>query len=124
MTKVKSIEDLDRIRKEVKDMIDLRVDNEGKTRIVVGLGTCGIAAGARQVMLAILDEIKKRNVKNVVVSETGCIGLCKYEPLVDVIKPGQPKVTYVNVNEKKARDIVVKHIINNQIIQDMVIPEV
>lgn len=124
MTQIKSIEDLEKIRKQVKGTIDLRVDNDAKTRVVVGLGTCGIAAGARQVMLAILDEIQKRNVENVIVTETGCIGLCKFEPLVDVIKPGQPKVTYVNVDPEKAREIVVKHIINNQVIEDMIVPNI
>jgi NADP-reducing hydrogenase subunit HndB len=75
-------------------------------------------------MLAILDELKKRNIDNVIVTETGCIGLCKYEPLVDIIKPNQPKVTYVNIDAEKARQIVVKHIINNQIIDDWVIPNI
>ena len=105
-------------------MIDLRVDNETKTRIVVGMGTCGIAAGARTVMLAILDELKKRNISDVIVTETGCIGLCQYEPLVDVIKPDQPKVTYVNMDADKAREIVVKHIVNNRVVDDYVVPNV
>jgi len=124
MTKIKSIEDLKKIREKTKDMINLRVDNEEKTRIVVGLGTCGIAAGARNVMISILEELKKRNIDNAVVTETGCIGLCQYEPLVEVIKPGQPKVTYIKVTPEKAKEIVVKHVINNQIIQDMVIPNI
>ena len=88
------------------------------------MGTCGIAAGARQTMLAILDELKKRNINDVIVTETGCIGLCKFEPLIDVIKPGQSKVTYVNVDADKARQIVVKHIINDKIIDDWVIPNI
>jgi len=124
MAVIKSIEELEKIRDQAKDLINLRKDNEAKTRVVVGMGTCGIAAGARQAMLAILDELKKRNVDNVIVTETGCIGLCKFEPLVDVIKPNQPKVTYVNVDEEKARQIVVKHIINNQVIDDLVIPNI
>jgi NADP-reducing hydrogenase subunit HndB len=124
MALIKSIKDLEQIRDEAKDLINLRKDNESKTRIVVGMGTCGIAAGARQSMLAILDELKKRNIDDVIVTETGCIGLCKFEPLVDVIKPGEPKVTYINVDETKARQIVVKHIINNQIIDDWVIPNI
>lgn len=124
MPVIKSIEELEKIREQAKDLIELRKDNEMKTRVVVGMGTCGIAAGARQTMLAILDELKKRNVENVIVTETGCIGLCKFEPLVDVIKPNQAKVTYVNVDENKARQIVVKHIINNQIVDDWVIPNI
>jgi NADP-reducing hydrogenase subunit HndB len=124
MAVIKSLEELEKIREQAKDLISLRKDNETKTRVVVGMGTCGIAAGARQTMLAILDELKKRNIDNVIVTETGCIGLCKYEPLVDIIKPNQPKVTYVNIDAEKARQIVVKHIINNQIIDDWVIPNI
>ncbi|HHX23733.1 MAG TPA: (2Fe-2S) ferredoxin domain-containing protein, partial [Thermoanaerobacterales bacterium] len=105
MPQIKSIEELQKIREQVKDMINLRVDNEKKIRVVVGMGTCGIAAGARPVMLAILDELKKRDITNVIVTETGCIGLCQYEPLVDVIQPDQPKVTYVNMNPDKAREV-------------------
>ncbi|GAQ25862.1 ferredoxin [Tepidanaerobacter syntrophicus] len=124
MPVIKSIEELEKIREQAKDMINLRVDNETKTRIVVGMGTCGIAAGARAVMLAILDELKKRNIDNVIVTETGCIGLCQYEPLVDVIQPGKPKVTYVNMTPEKAREVVVKHIINNQVVDEYVVPNV
>lgn len=124
MALIKSIEDLKKIRDEAKDMINLRVDNETKTRVVVGLGTCGIAAGARSVMLAILDELKKRNIDNVIVTETGCIGLCQYEPIIDVIKPGQSKVTYVNMDPEKAREVVVKHIINNQVVDEYVVPNI
>ncbi|HHV18065.1 MAG TPA: (2Fe-2S) ferredoxin domain-containing protein [Thermoanaerobacterales bacterium] len=124
MPVIKSMEELEKIRKQAKDMINLRVDNETKTRIVVGMGTCGIAAGARPVMLAILDELKKRNITNVIVTETGCIGLCQYEPLVDVIQPDHPKVTYVNMNPEKAREIVVKHIINNQVVDEYVVPNI
>ena len=124
MPQIKSVEELQKIREQVKDMINLRVDNEKKIRVVVGMGTCGIAAGARPVMLAILDELKKRDITNVIVTETGCIGLCQYEPLVDVIQPDKPKVTYVNMNPDKAREVVVKHIINNQIVDEYVVPNV
>jgi NADP-reducing hydrogenase subunit HndB len=124
MPVIKSLGELEKIREKAKDMINLRVDNETKTRVVVGMGTCGIAAGARPVMLAILDELKKRNITNVIVTETGCIGLCQYEPLVDVIQPDHPKVTYVNMNPEKAREIVVKHIINNQVVDEYVVPNV
>lgn len=75
-------------------------------------------------MLAILDELKKRNIDDVIVTETGCIGLCQYEPLVDVIKPDNPKVTYVNMTPEKAREVVVKHIINNQVVDEYVVPNI
>ncbi|MFO7152825.1 MAG: (2Fe-2S) ferredoxin domain-containing protein [Bacillota bacterium] len=121
---MKSIEELEKIREQARELINLRKDNENKTRIVVGMGTCGISAGAREVLTAILDEIKKRNLTNVIVTETGCIGMCRFEPLVDVIKPDQPKVTYVNVDPEKARQIVAKHVVNNQVIDEWVIPNI
>ncbi|WP_073257194.1 (2Fe-2S) ferredoxin domain-containing protein [Caldanaerovirga acetigignens] len=121
---MKSIEELEKIRDQARELINLRKDNENKTRVVVGMGTCGISAGAREVLMAILDEIKKRNLTDVVVTETGCIGMCRFEPLVDVIKPDQPKVTYVNVNPEKARQIVARHVVNNQVIDEWVIPNI
>lgn len=121
---IKSIEELEKIRDQARELINLRKDNENKTRVVVGMGTCGISAGAREVLMAILDEIKKRNLTDVVVTETGCIGMCRFEPLVDVIKPNQPKVTYVNVNPEKARQIVARHVVNNQVIDEWVIPNI
>ncbi|ADL07464.1 NAD(P)-dependent iron-only hydrogenase iron-sulfur protein [Thermosediminibacter oceani DSM 16646] len=121
---IKSIEELEKIREQARELINLRKENENKTRIVVGMGTCGISAGARQVLLAILDELKKRNISDVIVTETGCIGMCRFEPLVDVIKPNQPKVTYVNVDADKARQIVARHIVNNQVIDEWVIPNI
>lgn len=78
------------------------------------MGTCGIAAGAREVMAAILDELSRRSLAGITVTQTGCAGLCEYEPLVDVIKPGQAKVTYHHVDAEKARQIVVKHLVNDQ----------
>ncbi|WP_170240270.1 (2Fe-2S) ferredoxin domain-containing protein [Thermosediminibacter litoriperuensis] len=121
---MKSIEELEKIREQARELINLRKDNENKTRIVVGMGTCGISAGARQVLLAILDELKKRNISDVIVTETGCIGMCRFEPMVDVIKPNQPKVTYVNVDADKARQIVARHIVNNQVVDEWVIPNI
>ena len=93
---MKSIADLEKIRQKTLSQVNLRRDHEG-TRIVIGMATCGIAAGARPVMNAFVDEVGKRNLLNVVVAQTGCIGMCRYEPIVDVIRPGAEKVTYVKV---------------------------
>lgn len=117
---MKSIEELEKIRKETLEKINLRKDRSG-IRIAVGMATCGIAAGARPVMMAILDELSKRNVTDVIVTETGCIGVCKLEPIVDVYVPGQEKVTYVKVDEKKARQIVAEHVINGHPIREWTI---
>jgi len=117
---VKTLEDLARMREKAKEGLGLRA-GEGSTRIIVGMGTCGIAAGAREVMAAILDELAKRNLTTVTVTQTGCVGLCDKEPLVDVIKPGKPKVTYGRVDADRARRIVAQHVINDQVIGDWVV---
>ncbi|MDI3533988.1 MAG: NADP-reducing hydrogenase subunit HndB [Thermosediminibacterales bacterium] len=115
---MKSIEELNKIREKAREMTWLRQGDKKATKIVVGMGTCGIAAGARQVMTAIIDELKKRNKTDVIVTQTGCIGFCKYEPLLDVITPDGEKTTYVNLTPEMAREIVIKHIINGQIITE------
>ena len=81
-------------------------------RIVVGMATCGIAAGARPVLNAFVDEVAKRNLKGVTVSQTGCIGMCQYEPIVEVIQPGKEKVTYVKMTADKVAKVVNDHIVN------------
>ncbi|MBP8637861.1 MAG: (2Fe-2S) ferredoxin domain-containing protein [Dictyoglomi bacterium] len=117
---MKSLEDLKRIREQAQAQIKLRTQ-EANTKIIVGMGTCGIAAGARETLMAILDELSKRNIQDVVVTQTGCVGLCEYEPLVNVVKPGQPKVTYMKVTPERARQIVASHIVNDQIINEWVL---
>lgn len=120
---MKTIEELERIRQEALERVNLRKDRSG-TRIIVGMATCGIAAGARPVMLAIMDELEKRNITDVVVAQTGCIGLCKFEPIVEVLRPGEEKVTYVKMNPEKARQVVVEHVINGHVIKDWTIENV
>jgi NADP-reducing hydrogenase subunit HndB len=99
----------------------MREGEGGKIRVVVGMATCGIAAGARPVMTAFLDEISKRNLQNVVVIQTGCIGMCKLEPIVDIIMPGEDKVTYVKVTPEIAIKIINDHIVNKNIISEYTI---
>lgn len=117
---MKSLEDLKRIREQAQAQIRLRTQ-ESSTKIIVGMGTCGIAAGARETLMAILDELAKRNIQDVVVTQTGCVGLCEYEPLVNVVKPGQPKITYMKVTPERARQIIASHIVNDQIINEWVL---
>lgn len=120
MSHLKSLDELEKIRQRA--LQETRVRQSGqKTQVVVGMGTCGIAAGARETMAAILAELGKRNLTEVMVTQTGCIGLCDREPLVDVIKPGQAKVTYARVDAEKARKIVAQHIINDQVIGEWAI---
>lgn len=110
---MKSLADLEAIRKKTLDKINLRVENGEEIRIVVGMATCGIAAGARPVMSAFHDEIQKRSLSNIQVVQTGCIGMCKYEPIVEVYVPGQEKVTYTHMTADKAVQVVAEHIVNN-----------
>lgn len=117
---MKSIEDLEKVRNEAREDIRVR-QTSGCPRVVVGMGTCGIAAGARETMLAVIDELKKRHKMDVTVSETGCIGLCVKEPVVEVEIPGQQKVIYGNVDANKARQIVSSHVVNRQPVKDWII---
>ena len=89
----------------MKDKVILR-EGVNATRVVVGMATCGIAAGARPVMKALMDEIEKRNISNCYVTQTGCIGLCRLEPIVEVYLPGMEKITYVKMDAEKAVKIV------------------
>ena len=108
---MKSIKELEEIRQRTLNNINMRKDSDS-TRIVVGMATCGIAAGARNTLNAIIEEIEAKHITNAVVSQTGCIGICKYEPIVEVFAPGAEKVTYVHVDPERARQIIASHIMN------------
>lgn len=110
---MKSIEELMAIRDKTRKNMTVREDTgDSKIRVVVGMATCGIAAGARPVLNAFVDEIAKRYVKGVSVQQTGCIGMCQYEPIVEVTEPGKEKVTYVKMTPEKAVRVVNDHIVN------------
>ena len=108
---MKSLADLQAIRAKTLENINMRKEGDNAARVIVGMATCGIAAGARPVMLKFLEEIKKRDLQHVTVSQTGCIGMCRLEPMVDVILPGQDKVTYVKVKPDMVDRIVKEHLI-------------
>ena len=111
---MKSLEELKRIREEAKKKMTMRLDTDNEYRIVVGMATCGIAAGARPVLKALVDEVAKRNVQHVSVTQTGCIGMCQYEPIVEVFEPGKEKVTYVQMTAEKAQKVVAEHLVNGK----------
>ena len=116
---MKSLAELEAIRNKIKNQVEIRKDNEGDTvRIVVGMATCGIAAGARPVLSALVEEVNKRGLANVVVAQTGCIGMCRLEPIVEVMAPGKDKVTYVKMTEEKAKKIVADHIVNGNVVTE------
>ena len=118
---MKSLADLEAIRAKTLENIAMRKDNHDAARVVVGMATCGIAAGARPVMLQFVEEIKKRSLEHVTVSQTGCIGMCRYEPMVDVIVPDMDKVTYVNVKPEMVARIVAEHIVNGRPVEEYTI---
>ena len=107
---MKSLADLQAIRAKTLENINMRKDDKNAARVVVGMATCGIAAGARPVMLKFMEEIKEKDLQHVTVSQTGCIGMCRLEPMVDVILPGQEKVTYVKVKPDMVDRIVKEHL--------------
>lgn len=111
---MKTLEELMALREAAKAQMTTRDDSSEVTRIVVGMATCGIAAGARPVMNKFVEEIAKRGLKNVTVAQTGCIGMCQYEPIAEVLVPGEEKVTYVQLTDEKAAKIILEHIVNGK----------
>ena len=120
--KIKSLEDLKKIRESSRDLTSAR--SGGETVIIVGMGTCGIAAGAREVLTAILDEIAKHNIQDVNVTQTGCIGMCEQEVLVDVVKTGQPRISYGKVTPDFIPTLIAEHVVNGRIVEDHVIGKI
>ena len=111
---MKSLEELAALREKMKSEVSMRKDNSNTTRVVVGMATCGIAAGARPVLTQFVAEVNRRGLKNVTVSQTGCIGMCKLEPIVEVYEPGHDKVTYVKMTPEKVARVVVEHLVNGK----------
>ena len=118
---MKSLAELAAIRKRMLEQVNLRKDDNIDTRIVVGMATCGIAAGARPVMLEFVEELKRRGIENVTVAQTGCIGMCRLEPMVEVYVKDQEKVTYVHMSPDKVAKIVTEHIINGRPVDEYTI---
>lgn len=119
---MKSLAELEAIKNKIKNQVDVRKDAEGETvRIIVGMATCGIAAGARPVLSALVDEVGKRGLSNVTVAQTGCIGMCRLEPIVEVLEPGKEKTTYVKMTEEKAKKIIADHIVNGKVVTEYTI---
>ena len=118
---MKSLAELAAIRERMKDKVVLR-EGSSTTRIVVGMATCGIAAGARPVLNAFVDGVNKEGLaSDVVVSQTGCIGICQYEPVVEVYKAGEEKVTYVKMTVEKAEKVLKEHIKGGKIVTEYTI---
>lgn len=121
MTAIKSLEELRRVKEEAIAKRKAKTAN-ARARIVVAMGTCGIAAGARETMKAILREIETGNLSDIVVTQTGCIGLCEWEPIVEVVVGDEPKVTYGKVTPERAGRILREHVVEGKVVSEYVIP--
>ncbi len=118
---MKTLAELNAIKERALTKMTVREDDTEVTRVVVGMATCGIAAGARPVLAAFVDEVARRNLKDVTVSQTGCIGMCQYEPIVEVLEPGKEKVTYVKVKPEQVARIVSDHIVNGSVVTEFTV---
>ena len=118
---MKSLAELKAIRDRAQAEINMRKENPNAARVLVGMATCGIAAGARPVLNAFVEEIAKRGLKDVTVTQTGCIGICQYEPVVEVEIPGEEKVTYVKMTPEKAVKVVNDHLVNHNVVSEYTI---
>lgn len=114
---MKSLEDLKKIRVNAQNKMSMRMDDNQKYRVVVGMATCGIAAGARPVLNTIVEEVATAKLP-VTVLQTGCIGMCTLEPIVEVFDKENHKTTYVLVDAKKAKEIVMRHLMHDEIIEE------
>ena len=117
---MKTLKDLEEIRQRTLESVNLRKDRTG-ARVVVGMATCGILAGARPVLMAFLEEIRNRSLEHATVTQTGCIGVCRLEPMVEVYMPGEEKVTYVNMTPEKVKRVVAEHLVNGQVVREFTI---
>ena len=118
---MKSLEELKAIREKMQKQVGLREESDDNIRVVVGMATCGIAAGARPVMLEFIEELKRRGIENATVSQTGCVGVCRLEPIVEVYVKGQEKVTYVHMTPEKVARVVNDHIVNGNVVTEYTI---
>ncbi len=118
---MKSLAELQAIKEKMQNKVVLR-EGTGDIRVVVGMATCGIAAGARPVLNTFVEEVQNQNLsKKVTVSQTGCIGICQYEPVVEIFEAGKEKVTYVKMTAEKAKKVVEQHLKNGRVISEYTI---
>ena len=114
---MKSLAELKAIRDRMQGEVNMREDdNSHHIRVVVGTATCGIASGARPVLNKLAEDVQAKHLDNVIVTQTGCIGLCQYEPIVEVYEPGKEKVTYIKMTPEKADEVVEQHLMRGLIL--------
>ena len=116
-----TLADLRRMREEKQKALDMRDASNKDVQVVVGMGTCGIAAGAKETYTTLIDTLTEKGLTNVLVRQTGCMGLCHSEPTVEVVAPGMPTVIYGHVDAATAKEIIEKHIVGHQLIDDKIL---
>lgn len=118
---MKSLDELKAIREKMQGQIGIRNEAGAGTRVVVGMATCGIASGARPVLSALSEAVSKKGLTDVMVTQTGCIGLCQFEPIVEIMEPDKEKVTYVKMTPEKALEVVESHLVRGQVLKEYTI---
>lgn len=118
---MKSLDELKAIRDKKRKDIDMRGDSGNNIRVVVGMATCGIAAGARPVLMEFVNGVADANLNGITVTQTGCVGLCEYEPIVEVFEPGKEKITYINMTPDKAKRVIQDHLEKGRVITEYTI---
>ena len=116
-----TLDDLRKMRGEKQKVMEMRDSSNKDVQVIVGMGTCGIAAGAKDTFTALVDTLTEKGLSNVLIRQTGCMGLCHSEPTVEVVVPGMPAVIYGHVDAATARDIVEKHIVGHNLIDDKIL---
>ncbi|MDO4574137.1 MAG: (2Fe-2S) ferredoxin domain-containing protein [Planctomycetia bacterium] len=115
---MKTLAELKAIREKMQNQVSLRSEDHTQTRVVVGMATCGIASGARPVLVTLSDLVQKKGLTDkIAVVQTGCIGLCQYEPIVEVVEPGKEKVTYIKMTAEKAAEVVERHLVGGHVVE-------
>ena len=116
---MKSLAELKAIREKMQSQVSMRAEDHNHTRVVVGMATCGIASGARPVLTRLSTLVQEKNLTDKIsVTQTGCIGLCQYEPIVEVMEPGKSKITYIKMNPEKAEEVLERHLIGGHVVED------
>jgi len=123
MATIKSLDELKAIRDKYKSSVDMRssIDEEDRIRIAVGMATCGIASGSRETINAIVEEIKAQGLTNVSVVQTGCLGYCYAEPVVEISMPSKESILYGNITASKAKELVDRHVKKGETVKDWII---
>ncbi len=116
---MKSLAELKAIREKMQSQVSMRAEDHNHTRVVVGMATCGIASGARPVLTRLSTLFQEKNLTDKIsVTQTGCIGLCQYEPIVEVMEPGKSKITYIKMTPEKAEEVLERHLIGGHVVED------